>query len=485
MDSKEIDNSAHLLLEDEIGSVDNPTDAGLGIVSDLLQEYSSKIYYLSSSVYGNNKVALAAFKEHAANTIYKSVCTYLFKSQHWRTGRKIGPYIAMCLNRLADHLRVDADSVKRNSIPVCPGCKSLNQKDFLTYEGKALRCPTCTKEELRLRDLDRTSREEYEYKIRKIFSLHSRKGHRCPSCHRFIPDSHLGSEKVSCIYDDCYWFGIKSELEPMAHPTGLSSGVFVQIPRNENDKPIEFDAKSITADVLLLQTQNISNQLDIIKLTLDTQKARIQKSPKNIKKILMYNAFNMLLESNPEDMLMYITQSKNIGDRPIQSLIFQKYVQLVENNLPIELPSGKEAYSLLDPELELFLGQSEFQSVVRDTYLIHNNTYEGFTGIKCNGPCFIGWLCDVKNIDTGKSLLNDVEHYTFANIKMKDTVSPGTKVNVVHFRIPPHYEMYSLVLLQRTRRKIVDSVYKRLHGESRPLRGFDNEKDQEFSEIFD
>ena len=120
-----------------------------------------------------------------------------------------------------------------------------------------------------------------------------------------------------------------------------------------------------------------------------------------------------------------------------------------------------EVYSLLDPCLNLFLGTSEYSSYVRESGLVSNNTYEIFVGAKCNGPCFIGFLCDITD-ENGKSLLSEVEYYTFSNIKMKSTVPQNTSVRVIHFRIPPHYEMYSLVNLQRSRKCIVTSIRKRL-----------------------
>ena len=68
---------------------------------------------------------------------------------------------------------------------------------------------------------------------------------------------------------------------------------------------------------------------------------------------------------------------------------------------------------------------------------------------------------------------------------MKTSVPVNTLLTVVHFRIPPHYEMYSLVNLQRVRRRVVDSIYKRLHGETRPLRGAEKEEEDEFDDDLD
>lgn len=461
------------------------------IVTELMDHFSGKIHSLSSYVYGAEQgVALAAFKEYASQTLDKGVRTFLFKSEHWRTGRSIGPYLSTCLTKLADNLKSNIDFVKKVSIPVCPGCKTLGQKEFLVFEGRLMRCPTCTKEHGRLESIKgRSSREEYEFRLRKVFSLHSRKGHRCPECERFVPESFIKTGKVSCPYDNCSWFGVHSELEPMVHPLAQSSGMTMSMnaPMKSGADSVDsnefgdmFDANEVNPDVRIEQAEKYYKELKIAKLTLQTQRERLglQPGPKTVKKYLMYKAFEILLEQDPAGMINYLIHGKSLGERPIQSLIFQKYIQLIENRLPFEVfgEDGKtEVYSLLDPNLNLFLGQSEYQSHVRDSGFVSNNTREIFSGAKCNGPCFIGYLCDVTDKD-GKSLLSEVEYYTFSSVKLKPSVQPNTLVNVVHFRIPPHYEMYSLVNLQRVRRKVVDSIYKRIHGEVRPLKRSDDNK---------
>ena len=460
------------------------------VVVELMDHFSGRIHSLSTYVYGSERgIALAAFKEYAAQTLRKGVCTFLFKSQHWRSGRSIGPYISTCLSKLADGLRSDIDFVKKVSIPICPACKTLEQREFLVHEGRLMRCPTCTKESARLEAIkERSSREEFEYRIRKVFSLHSRKGHRCPGCERFIPESFVKASdngRVSCPYDNCDWFGIESELEPMAHPLAQSSGLTVSMnapmisktsgSTSETEMGDMFDANEVNPDIRMEQAEKYFKELKIAKTVLDAQKSRLERLPRSkvIKKYLMYQAFENLLDQDPAGMISYLIHGKSLGERPIQSLIFQRYVQLIENCLPfniIDEGENVEVYSLLDQSLNLFLGMSEYTAYVRESGFVSNNTHEIFVGAKCNGPCFIGWLCDVTD-ENNKSILSEVEYYTFSSIKMKDTVPQNTLVKVVHFRIPPHYEMYSLVNLQRVRRKVVDSIYKRLHGEARPLKG--------------
>jgi hypothetical protein len=463
-----INTNASKIKEEDIGT----------LVEELMCFYSGKINSFSSYVYGSeNAVALSAFKEYAATTFNKGLSTFLFKSQHWRTGRNIGPYLITCLSKLADHLKSDINFIKKVSIPICPVCKSLGNREFLTYEGKLLRCAHCTSEAARLELLEnKSSHDEILYRLHKVFSLHSRKGYYCPDCDRFIPESLVkstGTIRVSCPYDNCSWFGIASELELMTHPMGQSSNMTMSLNASisTQSKSIQFqdtlDAKEVSADIRLEQSEKYRRELDIAKAVISAQKAKFSKQPmfKVFRKYLMYQSFEQLLNQDPEGMIGYLIHGKSLGERPIQSLIFQNYIQLIENKLPfkIEDDDGKlvEVFSLLDPGMNLFLGTSEFKSYVRESGIISNNTYEIYVGAKCNGPCFIGLLCDIKDSD-GKSLLSDVEYYTFSNIKMKNTIPQNTIVTVTHFRIPPHYEMFSLVNLQRTRKCIITSINKRL-----------------------
>ncbi len=464
--------NAYKIIEDDLNS----------LVEDLMDYFSSRIYRLSTYVYGSERgVALSAFKELAAGTLHKGLYTFLFKSQHWRSGRSIGPYLSTCLFKLADRIKADVECIKKVSIPICPACKMLGNREYLFYEGRLLRCQCCTNETERLESIkNKTSREELEYRLRKVFSVHSRKGYHCPSCDSFIPESFVnssGSIRVSCPYDNCSWFGITSELELMTHPQGYSSGTTVSLNSTCADKKQSYsggcdfqdllDANDINPDIRIQQIETYYRELDVARSVISAQKARFSKLPmeKHIKKYLMYQAFEDLLEQDPAGMIGYLIHGKSLGERPIQSLIFQKYIQLIENKIPFKISNDEgnivEVFSLLDSGLNLFLGVSEYQAYVRESGIISNNTYEVFVGAKCNGPCFLGLLCDVVD-ESGTSLLSEVEYYTFSNIKMKSSVKQNTLVKVIHFRIPPHYEMYSLVNLQRVRKCIITSIHKRL-----------------------
>lgn len=184
-----------------------------------------------------------------------------------------------------------------------------------------------------------------------------------------------------------------------------------------------------------------------------------------------------MLEKYPEEMVSYLVHQKQNLDFPIQARIFQEYAGLVENCLPFSVKKRGEMVDIVDltdPNLSLFLGISKFEALVKGDHTIPNNTKETYTGgrkFKNYGPCFIGKLIDVIDSSTNYSLKSCVKEYSFVNITLDDSILPGTPVTVTHFRIQSHYEMDSLVHLQRIRRHLVDSVYFRLNKKKRVPRG--------------
>lgn len=461
------------------------------IIPELVEYYSPRIRVLAIRTYGPNNVpsiAFRAFKKYATNELHKGLYTYLFKSQHWRTGRDVNAYLLTCLNRLSDRLKSDVESTQKTSIPVCPACKVLKQKEYLRYEGRLLRCDYCMSEinrieRLETSDLNTKKALDDEVKLRRVFVYHTRRGYRCPDCERFIPDSYIQQHGVTCPYNDCCYFGAFSELELMAHPVGLASQHALSInsvigPDSNYEFQDFFDSGEVNADVQIEVNQDYKQELDILNSVINSQVNKIIRNEgkeRGRQKLLMYEAYQNMIKKCPEDMISYLVHRKHVN-QPIQSRIFQEFIKLVENAMPFDIVYGKkriEICSLLDPNLGLFLGISEFSATIGNDNIIPNNTIETYTGsrkLKNFGPCFIGMLINVEHAKTGESLLSEVDSYTFSQIRMKPSVSVGTPVKVTHFRIPSHYEMGCLVPLQRIRRRIVDSVYFRIHGKRREVR---------------
>ncbi len=481
------------------------------IVPNLANFYTQRIRSLSKFAYGSSEtveaieLAHAAFRERAKAELRNATRTYLFVSEHWRTGRDLNSYLLLSLKRLASRIRIDIESARKSNQPICPACKALGDKQFCKYESRLLRCYACISEINRLEDdlkldLKTTERDriEGEIRLRKVFQVHSRRGHRCPDCHRFIPDTFVQQYGVSCPYPDCAFYGTAGELEPMAHPLGLGfqSPMSLNQPVFKSDQsghlPPEWQdilqSNDINADVQIEVKESCNQKLDVLNQVIDDQIAKIKRNETEehaILKLLMYQAYKNLVQRQPDDMIHYLVHMRHTGDLPIQSVIFQEYIKLIENNLPFKIAKGKRTFeieSLLDPNLNLFLGTSKYTATVRSDHAVINNTIETYTGgrkLKFFGPCFIGLLVDVVHRGSGQSLRDNVKSYSFVQIKMDDTVPEGTPVEVTHFRIASHYEMGGLVHLQRIRRKIVDSVFYRLHGKKRRTKADKYEEDKE------
>ena len=455
------------------------------IVPQLCEHFSLKIKALARFAYGSTihrngdglSVSLQAFRERARAEIRSAVYTFLFVSEHWRNNRDLNTYLLTCLGRLARGIHNDVDGQRRINVPICPACRFYGQREYLRNDGKLLRCEICYS------SVDRLESSP-EKALRTIFAIHSRSGYRCTDCERFIPKSLNGS---SCPYNDCSWFGNIDSLEIMTHPLGLgldqpislNKPISQNIELQNNTLQDYLESSEISADSNLEIEEKFKIELEALNYVIDAQMGSIQRTenfvPSN-QKFLMYQAYKNLIKNQPEDMVSYLVHLKHSGvTSPIQSRIFQEYVRLVENALPFTiLRGGQEAEicSLLDPNLNLFLGISEFDATVRSDNVVPNNTIETYTGgrqLKFFGPCFIGLLIDVVDKKNGESLRNKVKTYSFMQISMSDDVFIGTAIKVTHFRIASHYELGPMVNLQRIRRKIVDSVYYKLNHEKRKI----------------
>lgn len=469
------------------------------VVPGLMGLYSSRIDWLARQAYSEQRnavpdVAVAAFREHAQIELRNGTATFLFKSQLWKEGRDINSYLLTCLNRLAKRLHWDNGAAKKANLLVCPICKLDNRKEFLIAEDKLWRCSNCTEAVSTMTIQLDSMREQLNYKgiasleskfrLHKIFSLHSRKGYRCLDCNRFIPESINTSFGIACPYDDCVFMGRIDELEIMPHPVALSIRQMVSL--NEtvikddslNSPTIQdrMEADVIRADVQIdLKEQNeieYQTLVSVIEEQIEFTK-RMNSSGTMVQKILMYESFKIMLEKFPEEMMSYLVHRKQNQEFPIQYKIFQLYAGLLENYLPFSIKRKNETIDILDltdPNLSLFLGISTFETEVKSNFTIPNKTTEMYTGsrkFKCYGSCFIGKVIDVTDIKTGRSIKDHVKEYNFVQIKMDETILPGTLVKVQHYRIQPHYEMDSLVFLQRIRRHIVDRVYFKINKKKR------------------
>lgn len=473
------------------------------ILPQTAEYYQSRIDSHGARVYGPqsfNDVARKSFRASSQGVLRNALMTFLFRAEHWKNGRNIDRYLRTCLKRHADHTYWDQTSAKKATLLVCPACREYGAKVFLIAEAKLWRCPNCTSEIDRLEDEVKKAKRPDDingYKARlgvhKMFALHTRRGFRCPNdkCSRFIPESVNGQFGISCPYSDCDFFGSTEALAKMSHPSALTHRATVSLdaPLMSRDgtsdrcrKIGDFLAhENVSADEKICLNQRFKREYDTLMDVINSQIALVKRMNARgtyKQKLLMYEAFRKMCEQHPEEMVSYLVHLRQSADFPIQARIFQMYVTLTENALPFTLERYGEEVDILsisDPNLGIFKdGISTFDGDVNAKGVISNNTIETYTGnrqFKLHGACFIGKIVDVIDRKTKKSLLNHVKSFSFVQIDMDEKIEPGTHVTVTHFRIPPHYEMWSLVFLQRIRRNIVDKVYFRLNGRKRIVGG--------------
>ena len=325
--------------------------------------------------------------------------------------------------------------VKSNIIYICPGCSYLGKQSIVT-NGSYLSCNTCRVSLLECKD------DKYKL-LYQTFAKHNRYGFKCTDCHRFIPG---GSEHIVCPYLDCCFVGESKNLKKMRHPAQDESKVNPTITNN----PVY---------------HKYNNKASLIKDIIETQSNQLSFSKNNYvvpHKLCIYNAIKELLEEFPEKMVDYLLNNSRSGG--FQHKIFQKYIQLLEQSLPVVVKKNKKFITIsniLDQNLSIFDGISTFESIVNNN-IINNNTKEYYIGGRKASyvkPYYIGKLIGLINNDTKQSILHLVKQYSFNKILVSG-IDNDTNVTVTHLRIPPHYQMGAMVHVNRIRKLIIDEAQK-------------------------
>lgn len=467
------------------------------IVPKLMEYYDSYLNRLSIKAYGANNsyftkdngdsLARAAFKEAAKKKLETAVETFIFKNEHWKTGRDIGPYLSVTLKRLSSYLYTNNVGTKLVASPVCPGCKSINIKSCLqssiVNSIEVLSCNICNNA---LKTIDKEI-EEYKdtcdkvfvnrlkakRRLYKTFNIHSKAGYKCPDCGGFIPASSVpDSGNIICPYIDCGFFGDYEFLDEKCHPSCRSGRNELRLNQSIagcDDIEIQDTLKSNdpTQDVQIKLADELNYNMELVKNIIKEQMnhVKLYNPPATmLQKTLIYEAYGNVLDKFPEEMMRYLNYKTSGNLFPLQAKILQEYVELLQDSLPYTIDcNGKkhEIVSLLDPKLSLFLGISEFDTEVCSDYSIPNKTKEVYIGgrkFKNYGPCFIGYILDVVNLNTNRSIKKNVSDYSFVQINVDNKVVPGTPVRVTHYRIPSRYEICSLVYIKDIKQKIVKKL---------------------------
>jgi hypothetical protein len=225
--------------------------------------------------------------------------------------------------------------------------------------------------------------------------------------------------------------------------------------------------KSLITQPAFIQN-DIKSYYDILINVIDTQMSMLEYSctSSTIKiKQCMYAAFKDIAAQYPEDIISYLIF---LNKNRLQSKIFQRFIYILEQELPFNIKKSNrtlEIKSLLDPNLHIFSGISEFATTVYNNNIV-NMTSEIYRSSCGDKPYYIGKLLDIDC--NRKSLLSDIKEYGFSSITMNNTPN-NVLVIVKHLRIPPHYQMGGLAYLNKIRRSIVDKTYFIINGKKRTI----------------
>lgn len=490
------------ILEKINSQIESITEADIEswIIDGILELYKPRIIFWVKKVENNfeniSDLAIRAFSEEIKTRLINSIDTFIIKKQHWKnTKYSLNTYILSTIKNFAKEKQWFNECAAKSSVLICPACKLNNNKSFLFPENGLWRCSICAEGKDQVvktlnsdNQLDEKtkSRMQSRYRLYNVFALHSKKGFKCPDCGGFIPESSISKYGATCPYENCSFIG-NIKLERARHPASITTKKNLSLLATTynifgtNGTSIQDRISDNTqmADTSILVNDSYNKEFDILQEVISNQIQSINRlgtENTRVKKLLMYKAYKNMIDQYPEEMMAYLVHLKNNHDFPIQSKIFQEYVSLIENYLPFSFnKNGKNVNicSLTDPNLSLFLGKSEYKASVGDDGIVPNNTVETYVGkrkFKNYGPCFIGRLIDVIDDTTNLSIKDHVKEYNFVQINLDSSVKLNTPVSVSHYRIPSHYEMGSLVFLQRIRRQIVDSVYFYLNNKKRPLK---------------
>lgn len=429
-------------------------------VDDLIESFIKKnergiatIY--KSYYYNDNKLEIKSLLLQLMDELRTGCVTYINKKYPID---EIDSYIFYIVNAYCKNMAQPI--IKKNREYLCPGCLYLNKNSLSTLNGKVLNCNEC---EANIK-LDS---DPIKNLLFRTFYKHNRSGYHCTICDRFIPHPIDNSTEVSCPYFDCWFVGRVDALKKMHHPIyyNNSEKSILDVYKNTETSFKNNIAASGNSVLSKLEIkQNLIFKYNIIKNVIISQSASVPYSSSDFTikhKFLAYQAINNLLDNHPEEMIDYLLNESRSGG--FQHRIFQEYIKLLEESLPFIFRKGGKNYivrSLLDDNLSLFDGISEFDAIVTDKLFVKNNTKEFYIGgrkASYTKPYYIGKIINIFAKKSNTQLLSNIVEYSFNKIKMKDII-PGIEVHVTHLRVPPHYQMGGMVYINRIRRKIIDRV---------------------------
>lgn len=319
----------------------------------------------------------------------------------------------------------------------CPGCLSLGFKNEIFAFYNLFKCSKC---QLALEK----ENDPKQILFYKTFANHNRNGYKCNDCKRFIPHPLNSSiTNIICPYINCMFTGNLDEMKKIFHPNSFNSSVIEIASSEENIKELPENA-------------------DLLKSIIQSEYSTVPYTSSDFtvkQKFLIYKSFLQLLDSDAEKLTSYLLDNSRSGG--FQHKIFQKYISLLEKEIPFSFKKKNiicNVDNLLSNNLNIFEGISTFESIVNENLEIKNETKEFYIGGRkatYAKPYYIGKLLNIINNDL--SLMSHVTEYSFSKVKLTN-VKPGTNVTVTHLRVPPHYQMGAMALINRIRKNIVDKT---------------------------
>lgn len=452
------------------------------LVQQFVSQYDSKIRQVSRRIFNNpSKLNYLYLKEEFYSLFKNAINT--FYTDHTKTSAQnltyfIGRTFQNGVANLSDQIKSNQWFMK----PCCPLCRYLDKQIiYLKIESKRLKCSACldkvTFYQNKLNDsIDPVTRFEIESQLElyRIFADHSKDGMRCPQCNNWTPHSVIQPNDtcLCCPYSKCNFFGEISQFRfNCVHP----AAIFFKDSDNVEFLPefLDNNPSCETPEVIIENNLQEQKYFNSIIQVINEQYNSIENISFNktvIPKQCMYKAFESVLHLHKTEMINYLLFQQNTLNFPIQSIIFQEYIAILQEHMPFSfVENGLKYYVVdyLDPNLNLFDGISIFDSIITNEYTIKNETQEHFIGskiLKDYGPYFIGQLIDITDIQTNQSLINCVEKHSFSEIKLSpNDVVPGNKVRVEHFRVPSHYNIAHTMILQGVKSNIsrkLTKIYK-------------------------
>jgi hypothetical protein len=433
----------------------NLIDADM-MVERFLQEHCSGVANIHHMYFQtDNQLSLYALLELLKDELRTGCVTFINKGSPLEELSIYLFYIANAFCR-----KLVASPHKKKSEHICPGCLFLGMATLVVFD-KTFQCEEC---HYQLRQ----TTDPKQVVFYKTFAVHNKRGYRCANCHRFIPHPLENTSIVACPYFDCSFVGEYKDLSGMHHTTSQTNPEKLVLDiTNDGDRFFKDSilSKEIDAQTCLEIKEELQIKINLIKEIISSQISHVSYSSSDFTikhKQLVYEAFGILLQQQPEEMIGYLLEGTRSGG--FQHKVFQEYIRLLDSSLPFFIKKGAKRYrvdNLLSEHLCIFDGISHFDSIITDRLDIKNGTTEFYIGgrkASYTQPYYIGKLLNVLHTQTKAPLLHLVKEYSFSRIKFND-IRPGTPVSITHLRIPPHYQMGGMVYVNRVRKKIVERAH--------------------------